>query len=310
LKILIDYLRKSTSIPAIFACLLWSSAFVGIKLGLHYTTPLNFAGVRFIIAGILILPFTGGIKFYFSSIRSHWKIIVLISMLQTFLQYAFFYKGINRVPASLAAIIIGSQPLFIAFVAHFLMPGDTMTWKKLLIYFLGFSGIVLVSFGRQKFTITEEVKIIGIFFLLMVNIIVGFSNVFVAKDGKKVSALVLSSSTLLLGGSLLFLVSVPVEGFTSFRQPLEYYLVLAWLSILSAAAISIWFILLKRPGVKVSELNFWKFLIPLAGAILAWLILPGEKINIFAIAGMIIIAGSLLLLNLHKHRNQDRNPVI
>jgi len=299
-------LRSSTSIPAIFACFLWASAFVGIKLGLQYTTPMNFAGARFIIAGLLILPFTGGIWAFVSSVRKHWKIVILISFLQTFLQYALFYHGLDLVPASLAAIIIGSQPLFIAFVTHFMMPGDSLNWKKLLIYLLGISGIVLVSFGRQEFSISEEVKITGIGLLILVNIIIGFSNVFVSKDGKKINALVLSSSSLLIGGTLLFLVSIPLEGLTSLRQPLQYYISLAWLSMLSAVAISIWFVLLKRPGVKVSELNFWKFIIPLAGAVMAWLILPDEKINFYAVSGMIIIAASLVLLHINKRRNSEK----
>jgi len=292
--------RTSTSIPAIFACLLWASAFVGIKIGLEYTTPLNFAGLRFMISGLLILPFVGGLATYFSAIRKHWKIVVLISLLQTFLQYALFYQGINRVPASLAAIIIGAQPLFIAFVAHFLMPGDSLNWKKLLIYFFGFSGIILVSLGRENFSVSGEAEISGIIFLILVNIIAGFSNVFVAKDGRKIPALVLSSSSMLFGGLLLYLVSIPLEGFTALRQPPPYYYSLFYLSALSAVAISIWFILLKRPGVKVSDLNFWKFLIPLLGAVLAWIILPGEKINIYALLGMFIIAASLVLLNLYK----------
>ncbi|MCB8999450.1 MAG: DMT family transporter [Bacteroidales bacterium] len=298
--------RNSTSIPAIFTCLLWASAFVGIKIGLPYTTPLNFAGLRFFISGLLILPFAGSLSLYFSTLRKHWKIVAVISLLQSFLQYALFYLGINLVPASLAAIIIGAQPLFIAYVAHFLMPGDTLNWKKILIYMLGLTGIVLVSLGRHNFSISGDVKLIGILFLVMVNIIAGFANVFVAKDGTKIPALALSSSSMLFGGILLYLVSLPLEGFTSLYQPLPYYLSLFYLSVLSAVAISIWFILLKRPGVKVSDLNFWKFLIPIVGAVLSWIILPGEKINIFAFIGMITTAGSLVLLNIHKRRNAAR----
>lgn len=303
-------LKSNTSLLAIFACLLWASAFVGIKIGLKYTTPLNFAGIRFILAGLIVLPFVGGLKFYFSSIRNNIKIVLVIAIFQTFFQYAFFYQGISRVPASLASIIVGAQPLFIAFVAHFLIKSDPLNWKKLLIYLFGISGIVLVSFGRAKFSISEDVKIYGILFLIMVNIVAGFSNVFVAKDGTKIPALVLSSSSLILGGFMLFIVSIPLEGVASFNKSLPYYVSLVYLSLLSAAAISIWFVLLKRPGVKVSDLNFWKFLIPLAGAIMAWLILPDEKINIYAILGMLIIMTALVLLNIHKRFHQEKVPPV
>jgi drug/metabolite transporter (DMT)-like permease len=69
------------------------------------------------------------------------------------------------------------------------------------------------------------------------------------------------------------------------------------LSFLSAAAFALWFTLLKRPGVKVSYLNSWKFIIPVFGAILSWLILPGEYPDIYSITGVIIIGASLLWMN-------------
>lgn len=291
---------------AIVACLLWSSAFVGIKIGLPYTTPLQFAGVRFFISGLMILPFAGGVMKYWENIKTHLKIVLIISLLNTFFQYSLFYLGLNMVPAALAAIVIGAGPLFVALVAHFMMPGDKMTWKKLFIFIIGMSGIVLVSAGRNNFSELGNIKILGIILLLLVNLTSGFGNVFVAKDGDKIPPLVLSSSTMIIGGAGLFLFSLPIEGFHPGIKPFEYYGALIWLSFLSAAAISIWFVLLKRPSVKVSDLNFWKFLIPVTGAVLAWLILPGEKPNWIAITGMVIIAISLIMLNINKRRTFNK----
>jgi drug/metabolite transporter (DMT)-like permease len=101
----------------------------------------------------------------------------------------------------------------------------------------------------------------------------------------------------MIGGLLLSIVSIPVEGINTGPFHAKYYIALTWLSFLSAAAISIWFILLRRPGVKVSILNVWKFLIPVSGAILSWLILENEKPDLPSIIGMVGIAGSLLALN-------------
>jgi drug/metabolite transporter (DMT)-like permease len=70
---------------------------------------------------------------------------------------------------------------------------------------------------------------------------------------------------------------------------------LLWLSFVSAFAFSLWYRLLQRPHVKVSELNMWKFIIPVVGAILSWMLAPGEKPELPTIAGMIIITVSLLL---------------
>jgi drug/metabolite transporter (DMT)-like permease len=300
-------LFRTTTFLAIIACLLWSSAFVGIKIGLEYTTPLQFAGVRFFISGLLILPFTGGLRNHWRVFLEKHRIVLLIAFLNTFLQYTLFYTGLNLVPAALGAIVIGSGPLFIALMAHFMMKGDRMTFRKFLIFMLGFVGIVLVSLGRNKFSAFGEVGIWGIIILLGVNVVSGLGNVFIAKDASGIPPLILSSSSMIIGGAALFLFSLPLEGFDPGGKPPVYYGALAWLSFLSAAAISIWFALLKRPGVKVSDLNFWKFLIPVVGAILAWIIIPSEKPTWIAISGMMVIALSLVALNLEKRRLNRRS---
>jgi len=55
---------------AILACLLWSTAFVGIKIGLQHTTPLQFAGLRFFLSGILLLPFVKSRSIFFASVKN------------------------------------------------------------------------------------------------------------------------------------------------------------------------------------------------------------------------------------------------
>jgi drug/metabolite transporter (DMT)-like permease len=106
----------------------------------------------------------------------------------------------------------------------------------------------------------------------------------------------------MFGGVMLMLLSLPLEGIPDNSFPPEYFLALAWLSFLSAAAISIWFSLLKRPGVKVSVLNVWKFLIPVSGAILSWILIKEEKPDIISVAGMSVIAVSLIVLNISNRR--------
>ena len=141
--------------------------------------------------------------------------------------------------------------------------------------------------------------------LFINNLISGYANVIVAKKSVGVSPMVLSSTTLIIGGLMLFIVSLPVEGIKTGPLPLPYFISLAWLSFLSAAAFTIWYKLLQRPGVKVSFLNIWKFLIPVSGAILSWLLIPTEKPDSVAFAGMTLIAVSLILLNYANRKTKE-----
>lgn len=297
-------LLRTTTFLAIVACWLWSTAFVGVKIGLVYHSPFQFAGIRFTISGILMFLYFGKPKRYFSELKHNFKFILLLSVVQIFAQYALFYSGLNLLPSSLSAMIVGSQPLFIALVAHFSFHNDKMTPLKTFSILIGVAGIAIITMGRSKIEMNGSLELLGIAILLINNIVSGYSNVLVAKHSSGISPVVLSSTSLIIGGIMLSVVSIPVEGIHLGPFPPKYWYALAWLSFLSAAAITIWFSLLKRPNVKVSLLNVWKFLIPVSGAAFSWILLSDEKPDPASIAGMVIIAASLLSLNYANRREQ------
>jgi len=308
-KVVVRNKLKSTAFLAIIACLLWASAFAVIKIGLQYTSPLRFAGLRFMLAGLMVLPLVGSYRTAFQYIRDNFRLVLLIAFLQTFVQYTLFYSGLNLVPGALGAIIIGAGPLFIALTAHFFMPDDKLTFPKLGIIFMGIVGIAMVSLSNVSGKETGNLIFIGIILLFLTNINAGFTNVVIARDARHIPPLVLSSSSLIIGGILLFLVSLPAEGFSFTIPPLTYYLSIIWLSFLSAAAYSIWFFLLQRKEVKVSALNMWKFIIPVFGAILSWILIPTESPDLVSVAGITITAIALVLFN-RQNAIQLKDPAI
>lgn len=282
---------------AIIACFLWSTAFAGVKIGLKYMPPLQFAGIRFFISGLLIIPIFGNVKIYLQSIKENFGYVMVVALLQTVLMYSLFYTGINMVPGSLGAMVIGSGPLFAALVAHFAMSNDKLNIKTTSGILLGIVGIVIINYGRQSTGIAGARELLGVFILIANNLVSGLYNVVVMKSKRKISALVLSSASLGIGGLILMLISIPVEGVHLLNFPTEFYVSLGWLSFLSAAAFSIWFVLLKRPGVKISHLNTWKFIIPVFGAVLSWMLLPNESPDVYAVIGMIVVASAMLVMN-------------
>jgi len=276
------------------ACLLWSTVYAGIKIGLQYDTPLHFAGIRFIIAGLIILPFSVRPSVFILMVKEHWKIILWVLLLQVLVNYIVFYYGLKLIPGALGAVIVGSQPLFTALIASWMHEGDKLTRRKMITIFLGIAGVILISAGRQAFRLATTIEIAGVLMIIAANVATATSNVLVSLRSKGVNPMVLSSTTFFTGGIIIYLISITVEGTSHGPFNVEYWIVLAWLSFVSAMAFSIWYKLLQRPHVKVSELNLWKFIIPVVGAILSWLLVPGEKPEWLTILGMFIITVSLI----------------
>lgn len=287
--------RLNTITWAIITCLLWSTAYPFIKIGLQYSTPLHFAGSRFILAGLMILPFTLRPGDYIRMVKANLRLVIWVTVLQTLINYTLFYIGMEKVPGAIGAVIVGSQPFVTAIVSRIMIRDERFTRAKVVTIVLGLAGIVLVSAGRQEFNFGGPEELIGTVLIFIANISTATSNVLISRNGKKMNPLVLSSFSLLIGGLIIFLFSFLVEDVPSKPNlPLNYWLVLIWLAFMSAFSFSKWYVLLKRPEVKVSELNLWKFIIPVFGAILSWIIVPGEHPDWVTIVGMIIISLSLI----------------
>ena len=286
--------KDDTIIWAIIACLLWSTVYAGIKIGLQYDTPLHFAGLRFIISGLMILPFTVKPSEYFKILSEHRKIVLWVLLLQVLVNYILFYLGMDMVPGALGAIIVGSQPLVTALVASMMHREDPLTMRKMVTIILGITGVVLISAGRQALRLGGAIELLGVVLILGANIATATSNVMVSLKSRGMNPLVLSSASFLSGGVIIFLISIPLEGVKQYSMPSQYWLTLLWLSFVSAFAFSLWFRLLQRPRVKVSELNLWKFIIPVVGAILSWVLVPDENPEWLTIAGIVIITASLI----------------
>jgi len=287
--------KDDTIFWAIVACLLWSTAYAGIKIGLQYDTPLHFAGIRFIISGLMIFPFTVRPAIFIKMVREHWKVVFLVTLLQTLINYILFYLGMDLVPGALGAVIVGSQPLVTAVVAAVMHEDDKLTKPKIVTIVFGIAGVILISAGRQAFKLGSAAELLGVFMILGANIATATSNVVVSLKSRGINPFVLSSTSLFIGGIIIYILSFLFESRPEVPKPAQYWMTLIWLSFMSAFAFSLWFKLLQRPHVKVSELNLWKFIIPVVGAILSWLLVPGENPELLTIAGMIIITASLIL---------------
>lgn len=295
--------RSSTLLLAIVACLLWSTAFVGIKVGLKYEGPFAFAGQRFMLSGLLLLPFWWSRRPSCKGACDYAGMILAISLFQTFMLYGLFYFGMTLIPGALAAMVIGASPLVTAVLAHYCMTGDRLSPVKGTSLLLGMGGVAVLSLSRQPWvSATGLTELAGIGVLLLANVVGALGNILVARHKADLDPVFLNSAQLFVGGLGLWLLSLVLEVQAPQAVPWSYYAALGWLAFLSATAFSIWFILLRRPGVRVSELNLWKFLIPVCGALFSWLLLPEEGPSLWPIVGMLCIAAAIVSYNLQSIR--------
>lgn len=282
----------SVTIPACFACLLWSTAFVGGKEALNYVPPLTLAGLRFMLAGLILMPFCGDPRNLWQTLRTHPGYIARVSLFQTVILYAVFFWGLNLARGAQSAIVIGSSPLIAAWMAHMVMPDDRMTARKAFGITTGMAGIVLISVAAKPWGPGGLAELGGLALLFLAEVSSAWGNILVARAKKPIPPMSLNALQMGLGGVVLFLAAILFEGTPSFSFPVQFYVSLGWLALISAAGFSLWFHLLAHE--KVSRLNIWKFLIPVFGAISSWLLIPGESADAVSVLGMILVSFAII----------------
>ncbi|MEJ2659070.1 MAG: DMT family transporter, partial [Desulfobacterales bacterium] len=136
---------------SIFICMLFGANAVAIKISLNGLGVFTTAGIRFGIASIAIFLWA---RITGRSIRIKKEQIlqlVIISLVFTF-QLSFFYLGINKSNASRGTLLVNFQPFFTLFLAHFFIPGDRITIRKIMGLLMGFFGVAFVFLEKEGVT--------------------------------------------------------------------------------------------------------------------------------------------------------------
>ncbi len=291
---------------AVLACILWGSAFAGAKIGFRYADPIWLSGLRFTLAGLLLVPVMVAGRVDLKGALKHWRFMLFFAFVQTFMQYGLFFMGLSKVPGAISSIIIGAGPLFVAIMAHVALKNDKMTGRRIAGIILGLSGIAFISLAKGNMSAGNPSFYAGVGLLVLSNIIGSFTNIMVVKKKEyNISPVALTAFANFTGGIMLLIMAFVVEKPRIGVYPVEFYGVLLWLALISAVSFSLWYGELQRPGVKVSELNMLKFLIPVTGSILSWLLIPGEKPDLPTVTGIVIISLALWLQQMPRRKGRE-----
>src|SRR2546423_2648853 len=129
-------------------CGIWGSTWLFIKLGLADLPPLTFAGIRFVFASLILtlLILARGVKW--PRAGKDWLLIATVGLLQFSFNYGLVFWGEQHIPSGLAAVLQSTFPAFGLVIAHFYIPEERITRKKILGVLLGFAGVAIIFSDR------------------------------------------------------------------------------------------------------------------------------------------------------------------
>ncbi len=270
-------------------CVIWSSTWLAIKIGLRDLPPISFAAMRFVIAIVALLAVSVGRVRLLPVRRSDFALLASTGVLMFAINYGLLFWAELHVSSGLSAVLQATIPIFGMLFAHFLLPAEPLRWQRVIGALLAIGGVAvicarLLDFGGM------------LAFWGGVAIVFGaagaaFSNVLLKARKLDLAPAMLAAWQMIFGTVPLLLTGFAVDG-----NPLHFHwtaMALFCLFYLAIVGSSLAFLLLYwlLPRMTVTNLQTISFITPPGAVLLGWAG-GGETFPLWSlVGGAFVLAG-------------------
>lgn len=281
---------------ALLVTFLWSTSFIIIKWGLRDIPPLTYAGLRYVLAFLCLLPFALTKKRIaeIKTINSkYWiKLAVLGFFFYTFTQGAQFV-GLSLLPSVTVSLMLNFTPIIVAVLGIFLLSEkpSILQWFGTLLFIVG----IITYFYPINLPAGRTLGVV----VMTIGVLANAVSSLLGRDinrGGKLNPLTVTVISMGFGSVVILITGLIVQGMPAIG--LTTLLFLLWLSFVNTAfAFTLWNLTLQKLTAMESSIINGTMLIQIAA--LAWLFL-GESITIQEGMGMFIALCGVIIVQIRR----------
>jgi drug/metabolite transporter (DMT)-like permease len=270
-------------------CVVWSSTWLVIKIGLGDLPPVSFAAIRFVIAFLVLVAVSIGRVPLLPKTRADWILLAFTGVLMFALNYGLLFWGELHVSSGLAAVLQAMIPVAGMVFAHWLLPAEPMRWQQVGGAALAVVGVALIC-GRL-FSHGGVLAFWGGLGIFFGGVNAAFSNVLLKRRALQLAPAMIAAWQMFFGSIPLISLGLFLDG-----NPMRFHwsgvalFCLLYLAIIGSA---LTFLLLYwlLPRMQVNKLQTIALITPPGAVTLGWL-LGDEKFSLWSLAGgALVLAG-------------------
>ena len=273
-------------------CVIWGSTWMVIKVGYGGLGPFNVAGLRFVVAGVLMAVVAQATRARWPRGRPEWMAVMVVGLLMFAGDYGLIYWAEQYIASGLTAVLFATLPLMTLFVARAYIPGERITMGKLGSSVLALVGTVALFADQLR---VDSAAIRPMLAVLGATLCAAVASVVSKRDAHDIPSATLTATSMLVGAAVLLLAALAHgEGL---RVPADAgtWAAVAYLSLVgSVLAFLIYFSLLKTWSVM--SLSFISVFTPVIALLLGFVFLH-EPLTLWRVAGTLLILVAVLLGN-------------
>jgi len=292
--------RVAAIIEALLATIIWASSFVLVKMILPDIGPLTIAGLRYFLAFLVLLPFMINKRRAIQDISPKiWFQLSLIGLSAYMVGNGALFWSLKYLPATTVSFLMGISPLLILFGGVIFLK-EVPSRLQIVGLMISLAGnVIFFSSGLQS---GEPLGIAIVAFGLLGFTTFGILGRGLARD-KSMNTIHLTGIPLGIGGGLLLLIAIPIEGWPIFNQKVLF--IILWLAIINTAVAYILYNHALKT-ITALEMNMFLNLSPLGTAALAWILL-GESLSFKELIGVAIVIIGVTLVQVKRSNIKVNN---
>ena len=285
-------------------CVVWSSTWLAIKIGLRDLPPISYAGIRFVVAIIVLFAVSAG-RVGLSPRRGFdYVVLGFTGVLMFALNYGLLFWGELHVSSGLAAVLQATIAMFGMLFAHLMLPNEPLQLHKLLGVLVAVGGVALIC--ERLLGFNGLMALWGGLGIILGAASAAFSNVVLKARAIQLAPAMIAAWQMIFGAVPLLLIGFVVEG-----NPLKFHwsavsiFCLIYLAIIgSALAFLLLYWLLPR--MTVARLQAISLITPPGAVALGWAV-GGETFSLWSLLGAcLVLAGVWMIFR----KGDEPEPVI
>lgn len=274
-------------------CIVWSSTWLVIKVGLRDLPPISYAAIRFVIAVVVLLLLSAGRVRLLPESRSDYILLGFTGVLMFAVNYGLLFWGELYVSSGLAAVLQATIPIFGMVFAHLMLPDEPIRLRRLAGSLLALGGVAIICARLLGFN--GMLAFWGGLGIVFGAAGAAFSNVLLKARAIRLAPAMIAAWQMIFGTAPLLVTGLIIEG-----NPLRFHwtaLSIFCLFYLAVIGSALTFLLLYwlLPRMSVAKLQTVSLITPPGAVALGWAV-GGEKFSLWSLVGACFVLAGVWMI--------------
>ena len=285
---------------------LFGSTLIASRFSVGQFNPLTYIGLRLVIASLChltVYALSSGRRV--SRDRLLWKRSAVLGVFGTAIPMTFIVSSLQFQSAGITAVLLTTGPALTVLMAHFFLPDEKMTPRKVLGVILALSGALLLTLlGETGLPDVDQANPLGYVLVFVAMISASSATIYARKYLRQFDAFDVASARMVIAALVVMPISLVLVGFDLSAVTVQGYLALGYAALIGTfSGMMLAFYIIQRFGATSSAMT--AFVIPVVATFGGVLIL-GEQITVGMLAGMLLIIAGITIINQRARPIQTR----